>query len=427
MTVKDLTLKFITHPANLDMGAGKLATRYDCTREDIYKAKIEARRLLHAAEVADLEETVKTQKSELARYVGSETNDSGTVRKYEASRPLSPKEIEDLVGADGVTTYVSRVWDKLLPSGIWTYSVDVRYNVKDFYTSDQLKEKLKELMPDLKPVRIQRDHLYVDDQALIVLITDDHVGAVNTTNLFNSPELTYRERLDLVMEEILMLHKGFDEVHVISLGDQMNGWNSQTTRGGHEVKSTSNKDQFDEYTGARVEFYDNLFASGISQNYFVHDVENSNHTGNGFSYMANQFLDMYLKAKYPQVERRSYHEAVGYFEYGNHVIMLGHGKDEKYQKRPLPAVLDAKTDLFLYDYLSTQRFCPVDMNVTFYKGDLHQHGIQMGKFGRYVNVPALSGASDYGDVNFGSTRGGALLEVLDKTSYRISSQVIWFK
>jgi hypothetical protein len=207
----------------------------------------------------------------------------------------------------------------------------------------------------------------------------------------------------------------------------MNGWNSQTTRGGHEVTSKTNKEQFDEYTSARVAFYDELFQSGMSQNYFVHDVENSNHTGNGFSYMANQFLDMYLQGKYPQVSRISYHEAIGGFEYGNHVILLGHGKDERFMKKPMPAILDPKTDLYLYDYLSNQRYCPADMNVTFYKGDLHQHGLQNGKFGRYVNVPALSGASDYGDLNYGNTKGGALLEVLDRTSYRISSQAIWFK
>ncbi len=426
MTVKDLTLKFITHPANLDMGAGKLATRYSCTREDIYKAKIEARKLLHAAEVADLHEVVKTQEAELTKYMGSESTPDGTIRKYESARPLSPKEIEDMVGADGVTTTVARVWDKMLPNGKWTYSVDLRYRVKDFYSTDELQEKLKELMPDFIPIRFPR-HPEAVDQALIILITDDHVGAVNTTDLFKGVQMSYKDRLLSVVDEVHLLGKTFEEVHVISLGDQMNGWNSQTTRGGHEVTSKTNKEQFDEYTAGRVAFYNELFRSDVSSNYFVHDVENSNHTGNGFSYMANQFLDMFIQGKFPEVKRRSYHDVIGGFEYGNHVILVGHGKDEKFMKKPMPAILDAKTDLYIYDYLSNQRYCPVDMNVTFYKGDLHQHGLQNGKFGRYVNVPALSGNSDYGDANFGNTKGGALLEILDRTSYRISSQAIWFK
>ena len=426
MTVKDLTLKFITHPANLEMGAGKLAARYNCTREDIYQAKIEARKLLHAAEVADLNEVIETQTDQLANYVGSETTADGSIRKFEAARPLTPKEIEDLVGADGVTTTVARVWDKLLPSGKWTYSVDIRYKVKDFYTTDELQEKLKELMPDITPYSLPIKEI-AEDRALIILIADDHVGAVNTTDLYEALDLSYKERLLLISQEAKLLGRYFDEVHVISLGDQLNGWNSQTTRGGHEVKSLSNKEQFDAYTSARVAFYNDLFSSDISYNYYVHDVENSNHSGLGFSYMANKFLEMYLTSKFPQIQRRSYHDLIDGFEYGNHVVIFGHGKDEKFMKKPMPAVLNAQTDLQIYDFLSSRRYCPQDSNVTFYKGDLHQHGLQNGKFGRYVNVPAISGNSDYGDANYGNTKGGALLEILDKTSYRISSQPIWFK
>lgn len=440
MTIKDLTVKFITNPSIMEMGAGKLAERYKCSREDIYKAKDQARQHLHAAEIADISNIIgdvndlckiqqgiiEGQKQQLAKYIGSESTADGSIRKFETSRPLTPKEIEDLVGVDGITTYVARVWDKLLPSGKWTYSVDVRYRVKDFYNAEELKEKLAELMPDLEPRAIP-DIENTSEQALIILLADDHVGAVNVTDIYNSSDLTYKERLTMVVLEAKALGKTFDEVHVISLGDQLNGWNSQTTRGGHEVKSLSNKEQFDMYVDARVHFYDFLVGSGLSSNYFIHDVENSNHSGNGFSYMANQTLNMYLKAKYPSVQQRSYHEVIDGFSYGNHVIMFGHGKDEKFQKRPMPAVLDAKTDLYLYDLAATNRINPPDSNVTFYKGDLHQHGLQCGKFGRYVNVPAISGNSDYGDINYGNARPGALLEVLDRTSYRISSQAIWFK
>lgn len=426
MTIRELTLKFITQPANLDMGAGKLAIRYGCTKDDIYQAKIEARKLLHAAEVADLNEVITHQGESLAKYTGSESTADGIISKYESTKPLTPKEIEELVGVDGVTTSVARVWDKLLPNGVWTYSVDVRFKVKDFYNTAELKDKLKEIMPDLTPYKLPLVPR-IQDEALIILIADDHVGAVNITDMFGSSDLTYQERLSQIVQEAKMLGKTFDEVHVISLGDQLNGWNSNTTRGGHEVKSLSNKEQFDLYTTARVAFYNDLFTSGLTSSYYIHDVDNSNHAGLGFSYMANQFLDMYLQGKFPEVDRRSYLGMIDGFEYGNHVILLGHGKDEKFQKKPMPAVLNHQTDLYLYDYLSNKRYCPQDTNCTFYKGDLHQHGIQNGKFGRYINVPAISGNSDYGDINFGNTKGGALLEILDRTSYRISSQAIWFK
>lgn len=433
MNVRELVAKFITQPANLEMGAGKLAERYKCTKEDIYKAKDQARAHLHAAELADVndivarhEAVIVKQQQQLAKYLGSESTPEGSTKKYESIRPLTPKEIEELAGVDGINTYVARVWDKLQPNGRWTYSIDIRYRTKDFYTAEELKSKLEELMPNLDPYHIP-DLVNIEDKALIISIADDHVGAVNLTNMFDAPYMTYEERLLAVLVEAKGLSRKFDEVHILSLGDQLNGWNSQTTRGGHEVKSLSNKEQFDIYVAARIAFYDGLAGSGLSSNYFVHDVENSNHSGLGFSYMANQTLSMYLKAKYPDIKQTSHHEMIERFEYGNHVIMFGHGKDERLQKRPMPAILDAKTDLYLYDLAANNRINPPDANVTFYKGDLHQHGLQNGKFGRYVNVQAISGNSDYGDINFGNSKGGALLEIFDKFSYRIQSQPIWFK
>ena len=421
--IEKLTEKFLASPLYLEKGAGYLASKFRCTKEEVYKAKEEARRIKKMGS-----ETNKLEKNDEAttRYVGSESSADGVVKKFESSEPLSPEEIERLVGVDNINTYVARVWDKLLPNGKWTYSVDIRYRVKDFYSAKQMAEKLAELMPKITPRPIPLSRRNVSQKALIICLADDHVGAVNVTNLFDNKQLSYEERLELILGEIADLGEEYEEVHIISLGDQLNGWNSQTTRGGHEVKSKSNTEQFDEYVAARMKFYDNLFESGISENYFVHDIENSNHSGLGMSYMANKALGIYLDAKYPWVFRESVTDMIGGFQYGKHVVIFGHGKDEKFQIRPMPANLNDKTDLYLYDYLQNKGYSPYKDSVTFYKGDLHQHGIQNGKFGRYVNVQSIAGNSDYGDANFGNTKGGALLEILQKESYRISSQPIWF-
>ncbi len=424
---------FVQRPAMLEKSSGKFINGTHAaqiflneSREFVYKAKEEARKIVHAKEVASLQEIIDDKDKQLAKYVGSEVNGDSTLKKYETTRPLSPKEIEELVQA-GANTYVARVWEKLLPSGIWTYSIDVRYRVKDFYSDKELEAKLKQLMPEIQPfTKSNAKAIKPANKALMVCIADDHVGAVNTTNLFGNKAISYEERLMLVADEIEKLDTTFEELHIISLGDQLNGWNSQTTRGGHEVLSLSNEDQFDIYVKARIAFYNRIFSSGVAATYFVKDVDNSNHSGKGMSYMANKAIELYLDARFPSVYRASIREMLDGFQYGEHVIILGHGKDEKFQTRPMPAVLNEKTDLYLYDYLQSKQISPYQHNVTFYKGDLHQHGIQNGKFGRYVNVPALSGNSDYGDANFGNTRGGALLEVIDRDSYRITSQAIWF-
>lgn len=426
MTLEQLTQKFITSPKNMEMGAGKLSARYGCSKSDVYKAREAARKHLHAEEVADLETVIALQEAHIAKYVGSETSDEGVTKKYESVNPLTRKELEELVGADGVTTTISRVWEKQAPNGTWTYSIDVRFAIPNFYSKEELKERLKELFPDVTPFTLPIVSGPPANKALLIILADDHCGMVNTQDMYSAGPYLYPDRLLEISHEAKSLGTTFDEVHVISLGDQMNGWNSQTTRGGHEVKSASNKEQFDIYTEGRVTFYEDLFSSGISENYFVHDIENSNHSGNGMSYMANRYLDMYLEAKFPQVARHSIHTTLDGFQYGQHVIVMGHGKDEKFQKRPMPAVLNAATDLYLYDFIQNKGVSPYTNTVTFYKGDLHQHGVQHGKFGRYVNVQSIAGNSDYGDINFGNTRGGALLEILDRDTYKIVSQPIWF-
>jgi hypothetical protein len=290
-----------------------------------------------------------------------------------------------------------------------------------------LKLKLKELFPDTKPITLPVAK-FVQEKALVILISDDHAGAVNDSSIFGNTwnGKKYKERLLKISEEAKKLGQIFEEVHIISLGDQMNGWNSQTTRGGHEVKSTSNKEQFDIYTAGRVAFYNDLFTSRVSQKYYVHDVENSNHTGMDFSYMANRFLEMYIETKFPSVIRKSYFLPVETFDYGIHTIGFTHGKDESLMKRPMPLKLDPKTDLFLFQFFDKKGYSPSERRITMYKGDLHSYALDKGKFGRYINVPSIMGPTDWTEVNFGDCEGGAILEVFEKNSKAVTQIPIWF-
>lgn len=431
MTIDKITQKFLTNPGYLENGAGKLGKSWGVSIEKIKDAKKQARRIIKADEQAQVQNSIAEDEEKIAKYIGSTPGDDGVVKKFQSPKPLTPKELEELSGVDGINTFIARTWDKLQTNGIWTYSIDIRFKIKDFYSKEELKEKLKELFPDLKALQIPKIPLgrVVQDKLLTILLADDHAGAVSDNLIFDSEKYTievYKARLLKVVEEVKKLGLTFDEVVVISLGDQLNGWNSQTTRGGHEVKSVSNKDQFDMYVIARRAFYDALFSSNITDSYTVYDVENSNHSGMGLSYMANQYLDVYLESKYPDVVRESVHTIIDGFDYGQHLILMTHGKDEKIQKRPLPFNLNEKTDLLIYDYAQNKGYSPYDTNITFYKGDLHQYGIQMGRFGRYINVPPIIGNMDYSDINFGNSKAGALLEIFDRDSSTVQSQTIWF-
>jgi hypothetical protein len=420
MNQTKLVEKFVQHPNYLDKGAGYLAKSFQTTKSEIIAAKQKARELILEEELADLVAAGAELRS-------TETTAEGETRKYESVRPLSPTEIKELSGVDDILTSVSGVWSKQMSNGRWQYSINVKYHQRDFYTLNDFKEKVRELFGDLSPVKIKATKTF-QDLALFVFISDDHVGALSGESLYGNvwDEEVYAQRLDTLADYIHGYESGFDEIHIVSLGDQLNGWNSQTTRGGHDVKSTSNKSQFDAYIKARKKFYDKVFSGGCASRYFVHDVENSNHSGLDFSYMANKLLEVYLETRYPDVIRTSYFAAVNHIKYGIHTIAFGHGKDEKFMKRPMPMFLDAKTDLFLYQYFDNHGISSSTEPITFFKGDLHSYSLSMGKFGRYINVPSIMGTNDYSEHNFGNNQGGAIMEVFDKNNNLTAHTPLWF-
>lgn len=409
--------KFIENPKNLDLSANKLATRWNVTKEEIVAAKALARQKL----LIDFQQDVKD-----VTYIGYDIQDNEVKKTYHSPAPLSPDEIQKLVGVDGVTSKISKVTDRLLPNGNWVYTVEIKTQ-EEFYSSTQLEDKLRKIFPKVLPAQVKKNKAPDSHKMAVVAISDDHVGCLNEYSLFGNEWSAdiYEKRLLSIIDHLRSSER-VDEIQVLSLGDQMNGWNSQTTRGGHEVKSLSNKEQFDIYTSARVKFYDTLFTSGLAKTYKVHDVENSNHTGSGFSYMANRFLDLYLSQRFPFVERKSYFHPIEMISYGVHTIGFTHGKDEAIMTKGLPFKLDTKTDLFLYQYFDARGIAPAKSCITVYKGDLHSYNIERGKFGRYVNVPSIMGSSTWSEVNFGNTFPGCVIDIYNKESPHISHRYISF-
>lgn len=426
--IQTIVDRFINTPGYLGKGAGYLAELFKVSRSDIYEAKEIARAQLHDSRMCKLQDMIE-KSEEIVRYLGSKTTEeNGLVKQFESNYPLTPAQIKELAGVDDITCRLGMVWDKLSASGKWTYSIQIKFMIENFYSKDELSTKLKELFPDTITSVSLPTVEHSSERALIILLSDEHAGAVNAQSLFGNEwnDCIYLKRLLQISAEVKALGQVFEEVHIICLGDQLNGWNSQTTRGGHEVKSLSNKEQFDIYTKCRKAFYDDLFLSGIAEEYFIHDVENSNHSGKDFSYIANQYLDLYVETKYPQVNRVSCFLPFEGFDYGIHTIGFGHGKDEILQTRPLPLKLDQKTDLLLFQYFDKKGYSPNKNRITFYKGDLHCYNVDKGKFGRYINIPSVMGSTDYSEINFGDTEAGAVLEILDKHNKRIQHIPIWF-
>lgn len=303
----------------------------------------------------------------------------------------------------------------------------------NFRAKDEKDEFEDDLIPRLEeifinnPIRqrkVVKRPRTIEGKALFVYLADDHAGIDFKSSIFDSPydAHIYNERLQTITEEISNLEGEFDKLFIVNLGDELDGWDSYTTRGGHKIDSLSNKEQFDIYTTARKLFYDEIMESDRFPEVEIINVNNSNHSGKSYSYIVNKALEFYLDARYDNIIFSHQEKVIEMYEYGIHGIAITHGKDQKYMKAPMPLNLDNKTDLWLMDFYRQYD----NSYFSLVKGDLHSYSVNMGKSGRYVNVPSICGGSNWIEHNFGSSRAGALLEIVEKNSKNIMSIPIWF-
>ena len=347
----------------------------------------------------------------------------------ERDKPLSPKEIGQLAGVDNISTFIDRVWSKSHKNGSWTYSILTITKVKDFYSSEELDKKLHSLFYPKDQISWSYKKLSRVDpsnKALFIYIADDHAG-INIKDSLHNKEYRgadYATRLLKILEEIKILNQTFEQVYIVRLGDELDGYNGKTTRYDHDLGSLSNKEQFDIYTVANKLFYEELFLSEISENFTIRNLCNSNHSGNGFSYIANKALEFWISAKFPMVKIEHQDKFIDIIEYGNHIIGVCHGKDQKHMQTPMPLNLDYRTDLWLMDYF--KQYQQEGRFLHLIKGDLHKYSVNIGKFGRYVNVPSIANASNWVEHNFGDSKSGAVIEIYKKDKDSIISIPIWF-
>lgn len=343
-------------------------------------------------------------------------NGTSTVTKFVSSIPPTLTEIKKLFHIDDINTQLITYWNKAVSGGFYL-SCHIRV-INNTGSDFDIDERIKSALKNVSPVSIKKPVSGKNNESLLLIVlSDDHAGLVLKNSLFENSYSgsIYTDRLDKVLKDAINLGETFEKVVVLRLGDDLDGWNGETTRGGHKLGSLSNEEQFDIYTSANMSFYDSLFASGLGFDYEVIQVVNSNHSGNGFSYMVNKALQFYVNAKFPSVKFTFENKFISHFEWGtNHVIAYTHGKDESTRKKPMPYHLDKETDLYLCEYFDAKDYSLKKTYITLYKGDLHQFGVSSGKFGCYVNCPSIAGSSAYSEINYGSVNPSAILAIHKK-------------
>ena len=268
------------------------------------------------------------------------------------------------------------------------------------------------------------------NRALKVTTTDDHVGLEPNPkgkSLFQYEYNAdvYRRSMDEVYQSIMKEFKTygrFDFLLLDNLGDQEDGWQGKTTRGGHDLPQNMTVDEvFDVVVDTKVNMIIELAESGVAEKIIARKCVNDNHSGD-FGHLVNKAVAKIINMIYDEefVEVETLTRFMEHRFYGDHCWILTHGKDEEHMRSGLPLHLNNKTVNYINDYIdfydltSKAKFIHVD------KGDLHRIGYDKVKRFDYRNYMSFCPPSGWQQTNFGDGYSGYSVQVVPKFDNEIA-------
>lgn len=287
---------------------------------------------------------------------------------------------------------------------------EVKYKemVKQYYDLKNSIDNFKDFVAGLRiDVRITpKVDLIHNDTTIMVYLSDMHVGAdVSSYSIYdnNYNMSVMRERMNSVINEVCKLTTltNAGNVVVCNLGDSLDGYNGETTRGGHLLpQNMNNKEQFKNYLTLMLELFSGLTNNCKCGSIKYVCVEGGNHDGD-FGYLANKALEATLCAINPNISVEIFDKFIGHFTVGTHTFMLCHGKDAKDMFKNLPLTINDKSENQINEYID---YKGLTGNIHFVKGDLHQSAKTHAKRFRYKSVGSFFGSSEWIHKNFGNTK-----------------------
>lgn len=298
---------------------------------------------------------------------------------------------------------------------IWLESFKNDESVEFQQHLDYLIKSFEKAVSPIHAIKLKKPKVS-NEKALQLYTSDKHIGAHTKEssmyeNRYNPKEVRKRfQKLMTCIEEEVSIHGSFDLIHLVDLGDPVDGFNGYTTRGGHKLpQNLDNREQFDTYVNTHIEFFDWLVKHDYAKRISFTCATNCNH-GGSFGYMGSRAIEIYLNAKYPEIETRISSKFMFHVEYGNHVFIYTHGKDEEDLKHGLPLHLNPKAEDKINNYIDYHKL--YDKHVHLIKGDLHQSSTEYARRFRYKNVMSFYGASKWIHTNFGPSEAGVDYEIV---------------
>jgi len=280
-----------------------------------------------------------------------------------------------------------------------------------------LSDFLSETKFNITPLELPKPRKFYEDKTILVYLSDIHMGAdVSDYSIYNNEYNinVAKQRMAVVVAKIVEAAKMFScgNIIVCNIGDSIDGYNQETTRGGHKLpQNMDNKDQYKNFIDLMLALFSHLSTSNQFKNIKYYSVDGGNHDGD-VGYIINKSLEACLNIMNPNITTRVFDKFIDSFKVDDHTFVLCHGKDAKDMFKNLPLVINDKTENQINEFLDYNKI--YGSNIHFVKGDLHQSATTYAKRFRYKSVSSFFGSSEWIHKNFGNTKAAVDYDIISE-------------
>lgn len=290
-------------------------------------------------------------------------------------------------------------------------NIKLAQKVKELEEGINKFNNIKSYVPETSPLTdIESNN---GEKDLIIWLSDLHIGAYNEKYspfelaVYNKEEII--NRLNTVVKHFA--GKKFDTIHVINLGDNIDSFKKETTRGGHPLPSVENdKDISKMFMECMYNFFHNI-RNCIDYNSLTYRCIGESNHGGDWEWI-NQIALCHLIKDFVSCSVSDY--SIDHFKIGDSSFVYTHGKNNYTQFKQFPLTLNDKTELYFSNYMREHNISSKYNYVV--KGDLHRFAYTTGNSFDYISVGSMYGSSDYIASNFGHTKWSINYMTLDKNS-----------
>ena len=241
------------------------------------------------------------------------------------------------------------------------------------------------------------------EESAIIFLSDLHIGAYNEKfGFYQLPNYDRKEiirRLDVILNRFS--GKYYKNLIVVDLGDSIDQFNKETTRGGHLLPNNmTDKEMSHLYLECMQYFFKSLKYEVHAEKFFYYSIGESNHSGD-FGWALNLAMSYKLQQEGWNTYISDY--PIDDFKVGKFRFIYTHGKDNNNQYKQFPLTLNPQTELYFANYIAEKKLNLNGEKVYVVKGDLHQYAYTSGKQFDYISVGSMYATSNYIAANWGNT------------------------